>query len=70
MACYSSELVQTMRAALDEVTTRIPAHQATHAVKTKVAVVILDAAAKGQTSYQDLVSTALDQIHTIISELA
>jgi hypothetical protein len=69
MMSYSCELVQTMRAALDEVMTKIPADQATSAVKTKVALVILQEAAKGQTSYQGLMSAALDQVHTIISEL-
>jgi N-acetylglucosamine kinase-like BadF-type ATPase len=69
MACYSWELAQTIRAALDEVVTKIPADKATSAVKAKVAVVIFQAAAKGQTSYQGLISAALDQIHTIISEL-
>jgi hypothetical protein len=38
-------------------------------VKAKVAVVIFQAAAKGQTSYQGLTSAALDQIDAIISEL-
>jgi hypothetical protein len=68
MACYSWELAQTIRAALDEVMTKIPADEATSAV-AKVAVVIFQAAAKGQTSYQGLMSVALDQIHTILSEL-
>jgi hypothetical protein len=69
MACYSWELAQTIRAALDEVITKILADQATSAVKAKVAVVTFQAAAKGQTSYQGLISVALDRIHTIISEL-
>jgi hypothetical protein len=69
MACYSWELGQTIRAALDEVMTKIPADRATSSVKAKVAVVIFHAAAKGQTSYQGLTSAALDQIDAIISEL-
>jgi hypothetical protein len=56
MACYSWELAQTIRAALDEVMTKIPADEATSAVKAKVAVVIFPAAAKGQTSYQALIA--------------
>jgi N-acetylglucosamine kinase-like BadF-type ATPase len=64
MACYSWELAQTIRAALDEVMTKIPADQATSAVKAKVAVNIFQAAAKGQTSYQSLMRAALDQIDT------
>jgi hypothetical protein len=47
---------------------KILADEATSAV-AKVAVVIFQAAAKGQTSYQGLMSVALDQIHTILSEL-
>jgi hypothetical protein len=69
MPRYSAEFVQTMRAALDEVMTRIPADQATSAVKAKVAEVILQTAATGQRSYQGLISAASDQIHTIVSEL-
>jgi hypothetical protein len=69
MAYYSSGLVRTMRTALDEVMTKIPADQATSAVKAKVAEVILQAAAKGQTSHQGLMSAALGQIETIVSEL-
>jgi hypothetical protein len=45
MACYSWELAQTIRAALDEVMTKIPADEATSAV-AKVAVVIFQATAK------------------------
>jgi hypothetical protein len=70
MVCHSQELVRTMRAALDEAMTKIPAGQATSAVKAKVAEIILQAAAKGQTSHQGLMGAALDQIHTVISELA
>jgi hypothetical protein len=69
MPRYSAEFVQTMRAALDEVMTRVPANRATSPVKAKVAEVILNTAAAGQTSYQDLITTASDQIHTIIAEL-
>jgi hypothetical protein len=68
MAHYSWELAQRIRAALDEVMTRIPADKATSAVKAKTAVVILQAAANGQTSYQGLIGAALDQIDAIISE--
>jgi len=69
MPHYSGELVQTMRAALDEVATKIPTHQATSAVKAKIAELILKTAAEGQTSYEGLISAVSDQIPTIISEL-
>jgi hypothetical protein len=64
MPSYSPELIQTMRAALEEVTAKIPADQATPAVKAHLAEFILKAAARGQTSYDGLVAAALDQIHT------
>ena len=69
MPQHSRELVQTMRAVLDELMTGIPAHQATSAVKAKVAEVILKTAAEGRTSYEGLISVAADQIPSIISEL-
>jgi hypothetical protein len=68
MPHYSPEFVQTMRSALDEVATKIPAHQATSAVKAKIAEVILNTAAEGQRSYEGLISAASEQVPTIISE--
>ena len=58
MASYSPELIQVMRAALDEVMTRIPADQATPAIKAQMAEFILKAAAQGQTSYEGLLAAA------------
>ena len=49
MPSYSPELIQTMRAALDEVMTKIPPEQATAAIKAYLAECILKAAAEGQT---------------------
>jgi hypothetical protein len=69
MTSYQPELVQLMRAALDEVMTRIPAEQATVSVKTAVAEFILKAAAQGQTTFDGLVAAATDQIQTIVSML-
>lgn len=69
MTSYSPELIQTMRAALDEVMTRIPVDQATTGIKAHMAEFILKAAAEGQTSYEGLVAAASDQIHTILSML-
>lgn len=69
MASYSPELIQTMRAALDEVMTKIPADQATPAIKVRMAEFILKAAAEGQTSYEGLLAAASDQIHTVLSML-
>jgi hypothetical protein len=69
MASYSPELIQTMRAALDDVMTKIPVDQATPAIKARMAEFILKAAAEGQTSYDGLVAAAPDQIQTILSML-
>jgi hypothetical protein len=69
MASFSPELIQTMRAALDEVMTRIPVDQATPGLKAAMAEFILKAAAQGQTSYDGLLAAASDQIQTILSML-
>jgi hypothetical protein len=69
MQRYSPELVQTMRAALDEVMTKIPLEQATPGIKAAVAECILKAAANGQTSYDGLIAAASEQIQTILSML-
>jgi hypothetical protein len=69
MPSYSPELVQTMRAALEEVMTRIPPEQATPGIKAHMAELILKAAAEGQTSYEGLLAAASGQIQTILSML-
>jgi hypothetical protein len=69
MPSYNPELIQTMRAALDDVMTRIPVDQATPAIKAHMAEFILKAAAEGQTSYDALLSSASGQIQTIVSML-
>lgn len=69
MPSYDPELIQVMRAALDDVMTRIPADQATISVKAHMAEFILKAAAQGQTTYDGLVAAASEQIQTIVSML-
>ena len=69
MPSYSPELVQTMRAALEEVMTKIPPEQATPGIKAHMAELILKAAAEGQTSYAGLLAAASSQIQTILSML-
>jgi hypothetical protein len=54
MASYGPELIQTMRAVLDEVMTKIPVDQVTPGLKAHMAQIILKAAAEGQTSYDGL----------------
>ena len=69
MQSYSPELIQTMRAVLDEVMTKIPLEQATPGIKAAVAECILKAAANGQASYDGLIAAASEQIQTILSML-
>src|SRR5262249_30348531 len=69
MASYGPELIQIMRAVLDEVMTKIPVEQVTPGVKAHMAEVILKAAAAGQTSYDGLLASASNQIQTILSLL-
>jgi hypothetical protein len=69
MPSYSPELVQTMRAALDEVMTKIPVEQATPGVKAYMAEFILKAAAQGQTDYEGLLGAASAQIQFVLSQL-
>jgi hypothetical protein len=69
MPSYSPELVQTMRAALDEVMTKVPVEQATPGVKAYMAEFILKAAAQGQTNYDDLLNAASAQVQLILPQL-
>ena len=69
MESYGPELIQTMRAVLDEVMTKIPVDQVTPGLKAHMAQVILKAAAEGQTSYDGLLASASNQIQTILSML-
>ena len=66
MPNYSPELIHTMRAALDEVITKIPLEQATPGVKAALAEFILKAAANGQTSYEGFVVVASDELQTMM----
>jgi hypothetical protein len=70
MTYYSPELIQTMRDALDAVMSKVPMSDATPGLKAHLAEVILQAAARGQTSYDGLVAAASDKIHAIISMLS
>jgi hypothetical protein len=70
MPSYGPELIQTMRAALDEVMTKVPVEQATPGVKAALAECILKAAANGQTTYYGLIAAASVQIQTILSMLS
>ena len=67
---YGPELIHTMRAALDDVMTKVPLDHATPGVKAALAEYILKAAAQGQTSYEGLIAAASDQIQAILSMLS
>jgi hypothetical protein len=67
MPTFSPELIQTMRAALEEAMTKVPLEQATPGIKAHLAECILNAAAEGQTSYESLMAAAADQLSTILS---
>jgi hypothetical protein len=69
MSDYSPEVIQTMRAALDDVMTKVPVDQASVAIKARMAEYILKAAAEGQTSYDGLLVSASDYIQAVISML-
>jgi len=69
MPSFSPAMIQTMRAALDEVMTKIPLEQGTPGIKAALAECILKSAAAGQTSYDGLVAAASEQIQSIVSML-
>ena len=69
MPACAPELIAVMRTVLEAVMTKIPADQATPAVKVRMAEIILKAAADGRTSYDDLLAAASGQIQMILSML-
>jgi hypothetical protein len=69
MPSYSPELIHTMRAALDEAMTKVPMDVATAGIKAHLAEFILQAAAGGETRFEDLLAAASDQIPVVLSVL-
>ena len=67
MPMFNPELIETMRAALEDAMTNVPLEQATSGIKAHLAECILKAAAEGQTSYESLMAAAADQLSTILS---
>ena len=67
MPTFSPELVQTMRAVLEEAMTTVPAEQATTVTKAYLAEFILRAAAEGLTSYEGLMAAVVNRLPTILS---
>jgi hypothetical protein len=70
MQKFDPQLVQVMRNALEEVMTKVPLEYSTSSTKAFLAECILKAAAQGQTSYDQLVAAAADQIDQIQVVLA
>jgi hypothetical protein len=70
MPLFNPELITLMRTVLDDVMLRVPPSVSNATTKTLLAESILKAAAKGQTSYNELFAAATDQIQTIVSMLS
>ena len=70
MPAFNPELVQLMRAVLEEVMARVPADQATPGIKAHLAEIILKAAAQGVTSHDGLIAAATSQIQAIIAMMS
>lgn len=67
MPVFNPELITLMRTVLDDVMLRVPPSVSNATTKTLLAESILKAAAQGQTSYNELLAAATDQIHAILS---
>lgn len=67
MPQFGPQHIQVMRSALEEVMTRVPPEYSTSATKACLAECILKAAAQGQTSYDDLLAAAINQIPVILT---
>jgi hypothetical protein len=70
MPAFDPKLVHVMKNALEEVMMKVPPEYATPETKAYLAERILKAAAQGQTSYDELVRAAADQIAVILSVLS
>jgi hypothetical protein len=62
MTKFDPELVQVMRAVLEEITQRVPVEYSTQATKAYLAECLLKAAAQGQTSFDALMTAAANQL--------
>jgi hypothetical protein len=67
MPAFSPDLIQTMRAVLEDAMTRVPLEQATPGIKAHVAECILRTAAQGQTTYEGLLAAASEQLQAILA---
>ena len=69
MPQFDPALVQLMRTVLEDAMTKVPLEISGTTIKAYLAEAILKAAAQGDTSYNELIAAATDQIHTILSML-
>lgn len=69
MPQFDPALVQLMRTVLEDAMTKVPLEISGTTTKAYLAEAILKAAAQGQTSYNELIAAATDQIYTILSML-
>jgi hypothetical protein len=67
MPAFDPQLLQLMRAALEEVMTKVPLEHSTSSMKAYIAECILKAAAQGQTNYDELVAAAASQIQAALT---
>ena len=70
MTKFDPELVQVMRAVLEEIMQRVPVEYSTQATKAYLAECILKAAAQGQTSFDALMTAAANHIPIITTLLS
>jgi hypothetical protein len=66
MEKFDGELVRVMRAALEDVMTRVPIEYSTTTTKVFLAEYILKAAANGETGYTAFVAAAVSHIPNVI----
>ena len=67
MPQFDPELIQVMRAVLEDVMTRVPLEMANTEAKAYLAECILKTAAQGHTTYTELIAAATDHIQLIAS---
>jgi hypothetical protein len=70
MPTFGLELVSTMRSALEQAMTMVPAEKATTGIKAHLAECILKAAAEGVTSFEGFMAAASEQLPSILSMLS
>ena len=67
MPQFDPALIQVMRNVLEDVMTKVPLQIANSTTKAYLAECILKAAAQGHTTYNELMASATDHIHVILS---